>query len=1090
MSFSGVVYRIFVFQTPSSHRCTALLFRQDLSLEVSQRHVFGTGFILQGKSQGRTFWVGCGHFPHQQRPDAEEVWLSSIARIDEILSLARVQDVVLLGLDVNQNLLHANPSFPALSRIHLLLRYRGLEFNSACGNTWEARGEFSCIDWVLFRWPVVEVTFHLRVDLRKALPSDHNPLFGVFTGRLGLTQRAPRPRHGCGRWSTAIKPLEQAATDPSFEFSQENFAEVCKKSSYRLPSLRYKDPPHVLDLIRQRKIASDAETRLRLASEVAVARTLAQKQHKLKLLESARQGDRAAIGHLRRSSLQSHSDGSLIERLGGEAAATEAFKTFYARKYCLPASQAPVSPAQREALVHKHSIPVSVPISSEEIADALSKAKPSTASGLDSVCYGAIRTFHAQDATGKLAKFFNRIVSGEVPVPRDWVTGKICFIPKTPRPERVQDMRPISLTPFLGKIFCKILVTRLRTKFPPYGAGQHACRPGTQVIEPVACALSSMKIFKQHTGHQLLLCKLDISQAFDTLSHQAIWRYLCDTDASPEALALWSMCQDTQVCLQIGSQMWTQRLERGVLQGTSFSADLFSRILDYFCSGLLQRWKAHEHAVFRKFSLPHALLFADDILLFAATEAEMQSKLQALQLTLESIGLRLNLAKCSVLDQEDGTTPGIWGRKSCNLLQGVDHLVYLGVPLSYKATPLGQLGSSLSKLSSSLFGLRRLFDHPDTPVCEKLQLFQTYITSKWTWCSPVIFPSKKALRSLESFKHTLLLSLLKLQSDPFQGFVVNTISRRRAVKVLCEVHKSARWGELWLQRGHILRHKADLPLQSLLQLCSPWRVFTGRTGAADLLYFMPRKLQLFWTQTRCDSPFPDVESLAQDRDAWLQVLPAWLRKWGYGGTEIERLPPNYLHDRQLLLVGKTLAILRPARVFPETPYSRELQHVQRGRPLSTQWVLWCRLLEEGSCFALIPPKRMKQQTLHLQVLCPPQDLTARRLIFWEALHAFWKWLPELQDNRTAVFLSPQVFAAHIFAHQVPLSSLSQTQCVDRCEVEIDFLSCCHLHPKQTPPWIEQCLPSAFGPCPGTYRFLIRKADFSEAKYFEHLPVVL
>ncbi|CAE7299785.1 CLC-B [Symbiodinium microadriaticum] len=36
---------------------------------------------------------------------------------------------------------------------------------------------------------------------------------------------------------------------------------------------RYKDPPHVLDLIRQRKIASDAETRLRLASEVAVART-------------------------------------------------------------------------------------------------------------------------------------------------------------------------------------------------------------------------------------------------------------------------------------------------------------------------------------------------------------------------------------------------------------------------------------------------------------------------------------------------------------------------------------------------------------------------------------------------------------------------------------------------------------------------------------------------------------------------------------------------------------------------------------------------------------------------------------------------
>ncbi|CAE7947855.1 pol [Symbiodinium sp. KB8] len=261
-----------------------------------------------------------------------------------------------------------------------------------------------------------------------------------------------------------------------------------------------------------------------------------------------------------------------------------------------------------------------------------------------------------------------------------------------------------------------------------------------------------MKLFKQHTGRQLLLCKLDISQAFDTLSHHAIWRFLYDTDASPEALALWAMCRETRVCLQLGSQMWTQGLERGVLQGTSFSADLFSRILDYFCTGLIERWQQAQHSVFQKFSLPHALLFADDILLFAATEAEMQSKLHALQLTLESIGLRLNLAKCSVLDQEDGTTPGIWGRHSCVPLQGVDHLVYLGVPLSYKATPLGQLGLSLSKLSSAFFGLRRLFDHPDTPVCEKLLLFQTYITSKWTWCCPVIFLSR--LRGEYDFEET------------------------------------------------------------------------------------------------------------------------------------------------------------------------------------------------------------------------------------------------------------------------------------------------------------------------------------------------
>ena len=309
---------------------------------------------------------------------------------------------------------------------------------------------------------------------------------------------------------------------------------------------------------------------------------------------------------------------------------------------------------------------------------------------------------------------------------------------------------------------------------------------------------------------------------------------------------------------------------------------------------LFERWRASQHPAFLKFQLPHALLFADDILLFAATEKEMQSKLHALQLTLESIGLKLNLSNCSVLDNEDGATPGVWGCKSCTPLQRVSHLLYLGVPLCYKATPIGQLGVSLAKLSSAFFGLRRLFDHPDTPVHEKLLLFQTYITSKWTWCCPTIFPSRKSLRSLESFKHTLLLSLLKLQSDPLQGFVVNTIARRRAVKVLCEVHKSTRWGELWLSRlwtfwGHVLRQQPVLPLGTVLRSCSSWRVLTGRTAASDLLFFIPRRLQLFWQQVRNESPFPDVESLAQDRVAWSRTLGCFPDGCKSGGMGLLRL---------------------------------------------------------------------------------------------------------------------------------------------------------------------------------------------------------
>ena len=101
----------------------------------------------------------------------------------------------------------------------------------------------------------------------------------------------------------------------------------------------------------------------------------------------------------------------------------------------------------------------------------MARTRPNTSSDNDAVCYTAIKTFFANDLEGKLVEFFNQILKGTLPVPTAWTRGKLCFIPKCARPARPQDLRPISLTPCLGKIFTGILVSRLSSKFPPYKAG-------------------------------------------------------------------------------------------------------------------------------------------------------------------------------------------------------------------------------------------------------------------------------------------------------------------------------------------------------------------------------------------------------------------------------------------------------------------------------------------------------------------------------------------------------------------------------------------------------------------------------------------
>ena len=266
------------------------------------------------------------------------------------------------------------------------------------------------------------------------------------------------------------------------------------------------------------------------------------------------------------------------------------------------------------------------------------------------------------------------------------------------------------------------------------------------------------------------------------------------------------------------------------------------------------------------------LLYADDIRVLASSASELQAKLHDLQQCLSVIGLHINTSKCSVLHDGKGACPGVWPLRDCRPLAGSDDISYLGVPLSHRQTPLGQRGLSLAKVSTSFFGLR-IFDHPSTAVGTKLELFRSYVTAKWAWCAPASWPSCRSLKSIDAFKHTLLLSLLRIDVDPLLPYLTNTISRRRAVRYICYEHGSNSWGELWLTRlwnfwGHAFRSGNALPLQAILQTCNSHVVGRSRVPKSFVIDFVPRKLQKFWCRVRSNSPYPFIGVLAQDRVAW------------------------------------------------------------------------------------------------------------------------------------------------------------------------------------------------------------------------------
>ena len=268
---------------------------------------------------------------------------------------------------------------------------------------------------------------------------------------------------------------------------------------------------------------------------------------------------------------------------------------------------------------------------------------------LDGTTYEGFRHLLLQDKQNRIPKYFSDIIRGVQPVPPSWKRGKIVLLPKVTRPSQPKDLRPICLTPVLGRIFSKVLMTRVHQVAPPYSGHHIGCRPGVQAADGIMAAQATLQLLKQTKG-QAFVAKVDIKAAFDSLSQNAVLRWLRSCHPAIECHRLYELLSGTSVDLCLGGESRTIRLGRGLMQGTAYSANVFSRVMDFFLAPLHEEFDR----LFAEWNqpplgLPHFIIYADDIILFADSEASLQRKLQAVVDSLAPLGLEVNPEKSKVM---------------------------------------------------------------------------------------------------------------------------------------------------------------------------------------------------------------------------------------------------------------------------------------------------------------------------------------------------------------------------------------------------------------------------------------------------------
>uniref|UniRef100_A0A8R1ELC9 Reverse transcriptase domain-containing protein n=1 Tax=Caenorhabditis japonica TaxID=281687 RepID=A0A8R1ELC9_CAEJA len=110
--------------------------------------------------------------------------------------------------------------------------------------------------------------------------------------------------------------------------------------------------------------------------------------------------------------------------------------------------------------------------------------------------------------------------------PEDWKTVKISLLPKTTKPKKVKDYRPVALSSIVSKLFTKILTRRITAKSEDYLEESHAgCRRGrgcADNIQVVAQMWEKCTEFKI----PLVAVFLDFTCAFDNVNWTKISQVL------------------------------------------------------------------------------------------------------------------------------------------------------------------------------------------------------------------------------------------------------------------------------------------------------------------------------------------------------------------------------------------------------------------------------------------------------------------------------------------------------------------------------------------------------------------------------------
>ena len=282
-------------------------------------------------------------------------------------------------------------------------------------------------------------------------------------------------------------------------------------------------------------------------------------------------------------------------------------------------------------------------ITVEEIASAIKETKGNRAPGEDRVTADMLKADPHLSAQ-MLVRLFNQ-AWGKEKVPDDWKKGIIVKLPKKGDLSVCGNWRGINLLSVPGKIFCRVLLQRIRQgvdkRLREEQAGFRSGRSCTDQI----FVLRNIVEQSLEWNSSLYINFIDFEKAFDSIHHPSLWHIMNLYGLPPKVINIVKdMYANNLCCVRHEGQHseWFQ-VKTGVRQGCIISPPLFLIVIDY-----VMRLATADKPRGLVWGLFHRLEdsdFADDLALLAHTHSDIQEKTDRVASTAKKVGLKIHAAK-------------------------------------------------------------------------------------------------------------------------------------------------------------------------------------------------------------------------------------------------------------------------------------------------------------------------------------------------------------------------------------------------------------------------------------------------------------